>query len=295
MISQNDFPCTICGKVFNNEGKLISHSLWHRPGYGAYTKTEEYSNRCKEAAKKYCEKLVRKNQNNYYLEPNKCQSCSSIIPYEKRMNKFCNSSCAAKLNNTKRPSRKKPKVKKLCAQQAKPVKERQLILPFIFSKTFSRNSFKPSICEICNGVTHARIIRKTCGREQCVKTRQSVTASDRLRKRHASSEKMGSSQKSYLEKSFEEWLVATYPKISYEDEKGFWNPILRKNYVVDFIFPDLNLIVELDGTQHRNTIEKDRIRDEYLTSLGYKVFRITHQEYQKKTKHDELCYIFNSL
>lgn len=43
------------------------------------------------------------------------------------------------------------------------------------------------------------------------------------------------------------------------------------------------IIVELDGTQHRNTIKSDIIRDEYLSSLGYNVIRISYKEYKNKT------------
>ena len=38
----------------------------------------------------------------YEQNPKKCKSCGSIIPFEKRENDFCNSSCAATLTNTYR-------------------------------------------------------------------------------------------------------------------------------------------------------------------------------------------------
>lgn len=38
----------------------------------------------------------------YNTNPKKCKHCSSIFPYEKRRLSFCNSSCSASFNNTKR-------------------------------------------------------------------------------------------------------------------------------------------------------------------------------------------------
>lgn len=45
--------------------------------------------------------IVRKgvNQRKYELNPKICKKCGIPIPYEKRRNNFCSSSCAASLNN----------------------------------------------------------------------------------------------------------------------------------------------------------------------------------------------------
>ena len=42
----------------------------------------------------------------YLKNPTKCKFCKSILPYEKRSNKFCNTSCAASFNNKLRPKEK---------------------------------------------------------------------------------------------------------------------------------------------------------------------------------------------
>ena len=41
----------------------------------------------------------------------------------------------------------------------------------------------------------------------------------------------------------------------------------RKNYYPDFIFEDAKLIIELDGTQHKKTIELDAIRNENILDV----------------------------
>jgi very-short-patch-repair endonuclease len=46
-------------------------------------------------------------------------------------------------------------------------------------------------------------------------------------------------------------------------------------YIVDFFAPRVKLVVEVDGSQHfeGNHLQKDKHRDQYLSSLGLKVLR----------------------
>jgi very-short-patch-repair endonuclease len=56
-------------------------------------------------------------------------------------------------------------------------------------------------------------------------------------------------------------------------------------YVVDFLWPDQKLIVELDSLQHhrRPTVfEQDRKRDIELKRLGYTVLRLTHRRLKEE-------------
>lgn len=69
----------------------------------------------------------------------------------------------------------------------------------------------------------------------------------------------------------------------------FWNRVRAKtfynidfdrqriigNYIVDFYVKTLGLVVEIDGSSHDEKKVYDRIRQEYLESLGLLVFRIT--------------------
>jgi len=49
------------------------------------------------------------------------------------------------------------------------------------------------------------------------------------------------------------------------------------DYIVDFFCPRAKLVIEIDGSHHLvgETIEYDRIRDDYLSSLGLRVLRFT--------------------
>jgi very-short-patch-repair endonuclease len=62
---------------------------------------------------------------------------------------------------------------------------------------------------------------------------------------------------------------------------------------VDALWPDVRLIVELDGFSyhgHRAAFERDRARDAALQAAGYRVLRLTHRRLEKDgaTVADEL-------
>ncbi|HET7047649.1 MAG TPA: DUF559 domain-containing protein, partial [Solirubrobacteraceae bacterium] len=60
------------------------------------------------------------------------------------------------------------------------------------------------------------------------------------------------------------------------DRPLFNEPVL--GYVVDVVWPDQRLIVEVDGYayhSHRAAFERDRRRDQQLIAAGYRVIRIT--------------------
>jgi very-short-patch-repair endonuclease len=54
------------------------------------------------------------------------------------------------------------------------------------------------------------------------------------------------------------------------------------NYIVDFYVKVLGLVIEIDGSSHDNKEEYDQNREEYLISLGLKVYRIS----DLRVKHD---------
>jgi len=52
------------------------------------------------------------------------------------------------------------------------------------------------------------------------------------------------------------------------------------DYIVDFFCLRAKLVIEIDGSHHLvgETIEYDRIRDDYLSSLGLRVLRFTNAD-----------------
>jgi len=77
-------------------------------------------------------------------------------------------------------------------------------------------------------------------------------------------------------------------------ERRLWSKIRRKqlknyqfyrqknigNYIVDFYCPAAKLIVEVDGGHHYSSenMEKDELRDKYLTGLGFTVLRFSDRD-----------------
>ena len=71
--------------------------------YRYYKKIREF---CDDKGLSY-DNLLKLNKDRYYENPKKCKKCGKIIPYEKRSNDFCNSSCAASYNDKIYVKRKK--------------------------------------------------------------------------------------------------------------------------------------------------------------------------------------------
>ena len=76
------------------------------------------------------------------------------------------------------------------------------------------------------------------------------------------------------------------------EERHLWYDFLKKlpipvkrqknieNYILDFYIPSAKLAIEIDGRQHKlaENWEDDRIRDEFLNSLGITVVRYTNDD-----------------
>lgn len=92
---------------------------------------------------------------------------------------------------------------------------------------------------------------------------------------------LGRHKRSWMETNFENYLIQNNIT-GWETEKHFWSEKNNKNYYPDFIFEDQKLIVELDGTQHRKTVEGDKIRDDWFSSIGYRIIRIEISEFKKR-------------
>lgn len=56
-----------------------------------------------------------------------------------------------------------------------------------------------------------------------------------------------------------------------------------KYFIVDFLIPEDNIVVEIDGHYHKKQRGKDQFREDHLRHLGYKVIRFTNEEVLKST------------
>jgi very-short-patch-repair endonuclease len=60
----------------------------------------------------------------------------------------------------------------------------------------------------------------------------------------------------------------------------FYRQKIIGNYIVDFFCSKAKLVIEVDGSQHfeEQGLASDKIRDEYLTKLGYRVLRFNDHD-----------------
>jgi very-short-patch-repair endonuclease len=90
---------------------------------------------------------------------------------------------------------------------------------------------------------------------------------------------------SYIERQFSKELDDLAARI--ESEHWFGDPEKHGRYRVDFILKDARLIIELDGHEFHSTreqLEKDAIRQRYLTRAGYSVIRFTGREINRNAE-----------
>ena len=76
-----------------------------------------------------------------------------------------------------------------------------------------------------------------------------------------------------------------WAKIRMKQLKGyqFYRQKPVGDYIVDFFCPRAKLVIEVDGSQHFSDemTEYDRVRNEYLLSLGLRVLRFTNTDVLK--------------
>lgn len=90
---------------------------------------------------------------------------------------------------------------------------------------------------------------------------------------------------SYIEEAFSKELGELADAI--EQEHWFGDHEKHSRFRVDFILKDARLIIELDGHAYHSTkeqLEKDAIRQRYLTRAGYSVIRFTGREITKNVQ-----------
>jgi predicted nucleic acid-binding Zn ribbon protein len=107
--------CPICSKEMKyiNNSHLKSHGLTPTQFKEMYPGVEAMSEDVRDVkkvnglkgaitAKKSQEAQYEKRSSKYNSNPKKCLKCNSVIPYEKRINKFCSHSCSASTMNKNR-------------------------------------------------------------------------------------------------------------------------------------------------------------------------------------------------
>ena len=297
----NIYICNICNRDFKSKRSLTCHTNWHNSDYASRCKS--YTNkRIKQIENIKQQSIIERNQKiQKYLEnPIHCQQCSKIIDYHKikNRNKFCSRSCAGKYNNAARlaagwahheHSKKKTSISLRHTALHKRVEKLGTEYDFVTVKFLN--------CEICSSSYVWSNHKAYASKRFCSKHCQNKHASFKMSKwlsNPNNRKNYGRRSPSYLEKSFKEWLDNNYNNTYVQEHhvvRYDSNGRFLKNYFIDFYFPMQQVGIELDGTQHRHTVELDSDRDNYLKSIGIEIVRITYKEYYNKSKLDLICKI----
>lgn len=261
--------CLQCGTKFEKNNKQIEK---HPNNFCSHSCSATYNNQRRPPPSEEQRRKVSQSLRSNYSDIKsikECQFCSGQYRSSKTTSKYCSKACY------------------YAATGRKPVGENKRVKEFVapHCKIFIK------MCDFCLTPFVSRTReRKNCSKP-CQISNQSTKQSAWLSKQE-NRKNLGRGKKSWMEQSFEAWLIER--NIPHESEVCFRNNELGKTYFVDFLFRQLNLIIELDGSQHRHTVEQDAIRDEYLFRVyGYRVVRITHKEYQKQLRYAEICGLLN--
>lgn len=94
----------------------------------------------------------------YHSNPKLCKQCRSLLPYEKRCNKFCGSSCAATYNNLhSSPDRKRgPEASGISAKEKAKLKRWTINIAGPYSKIYTNS------CSTCGKVSLQSSYKKFC-------------------------------------------------------------------------------------------------------------------------------------
>ena len=264
--------CVVCRKEFSTKGFHTHYQRIHENSQSNYkNKTEKAVIASREKA--YSLRTTRINK--YNETPKYCQYCNEPIPFDKRINTYCSSSCAAHKSNRDKDYTK--------IRTGPP-------------KGYVNKSYTPKtnvkqcvICEKFHGKTG-----RTCSSD-CKSKLLSISIRTAISNGFNPSANRGRGKRSYLESSFSEWVTKNFPELVVYQEYPFKRHDQVKTYFADFYFPNLNLIIELDGTQHKKSAEYDNERDCYINrSYGVNIIRISHKEYTSKQLIPQIKEILSS-
>ena len=233
-----------------------------------YQGSEQHKNNYKAALRLSAEaRKLKADQRilTYTTNPTKCKQCQTSLSYDKRFNKFCSSSCSASYNNTGR---------------TRTTESKQKVSEALTGRI--SNKFYPKRFVLC----------KYCLQQAVVKTPRTTFCSVSCRSNWTKTEAGRQHQSNIVNKCIEDgnhkgWaarhkLQPSYPEQYFIDLFHTENIEVQREikfgkYFADFFIESIKLVIEIDGKQHSypDHIARDHQKDEYLSSIGLRVLRIT--------------------
>lgn len=276
--------CDCCGKTFikprsqinKTNSNFCSSSCAAKVNNLNRVRSEESKKKTSESLKKL-KRIIRDNSSAFTKT---CKFCESLFITSDSRRCYCSEFC-----------KKSSKVESNAAYRKREALAKSL------EKEANTNLYcyiKFLSCKECGSVFYVTSSKKSntkfCSKE-CRITNQSRFQSEYISKAE-NRKNLGSHKPSYPETLMLSWLDAN--QIRYRFEPSFKNHRDGKTYFPDFVFDDIKLIIELDGTQHRKTVEKDKYRDAYIfEEYGYTVKRFWCKDFLKGRCYEEICDILS--
>lgn len=280
------FTCNICNRFFEKKKSLSSHKNHHNPEYKQKSLKGSKalrSEKAEETRKKNYEYKKRKN-----WKQSNCIICEKELIYPQI--KTCSDICYKTYRSNANKRIMTEEIKNSISNGVK---------NFLKNNGHYENDEK---CIVCNinfiGIKNQKYCSTVCEDIHLKQKRKAKhkNISNSLKKafkegRHKGNFYRNRKNKSYLERSFEEYLNSNFRDLKYNfnevvkvlDSQGKY----LKCFYIDFFFPKQNIGIELDGNQHKNTIEYDSLRDNQIKMLrGIDIFRISYDEYFNQSKKD---------
>lgn len=105
--------------------------------------------------------------------------------------------------------------------------------------------------------------------------------------------KYGSNKKTYspYEKYIADKLTILGVDFIWNATRPKYTDVIGHTYILDFYLPLHKIDLEYDGRLHKDSVEYDRQRDNYLNSIGVEVYRIKHYDTDKSLDElfDDFC------
>lgn len=297
---EKNYIC-VCGKQWESQKSLSAHQasckqyyLYRDENLDVYNnrlihlseKSKEFFEKTSETRKEKQQKFKTEKLNNWISEQHRCECCGKIMTEYFGVGRFCSRACANSRNHTEETKQKISdglnnsdkinhinKIKKYCVVCGNP-------LNFNNKSGYCKNCYKPTITE-----------------------EQKLKQSETMKLRGYPRWNIHRNEPSFAEKFFKKVLFNN--NIQYEFDYNVEND-KHHFYILDFYINKrgVKIDLEIDGQQHEWEERKihDKIRDEFLTSLGYIVYRIKWNEITSETgkqsmklKIDEFIDFYNKL
>lgn len=279
-----------CGKTFTNSQSFNGHKCHCKTFYmKKYDSTEKYEQNklifvqnASNGQRKYAVQRLLKKQNEieqWLKSEPKCESCGQIIKEKIGSGRFCSVSCTKRRKHSEETKQKiSESLHKVSYNTKRPKQKDEMVYECKICKKILMHKPKTGLCQEC--------LHGTPDGHKILSQNSKLAAQEILSSgRHKGW--VPRNKKSFAEKICEDLLNQN--QIQYSREKRIRH--IKQDYSLDFYIETEKhkIDLEIDGKQHnyQDRIELDHIRDNFLSNLGYDIYRIKFKTLKTEVKKRE--------